>query len=354
MSETHLQVYLDCIAKLAKADQEFASSPVPVGISQYWGRSLHWPAWMLEGTEFPAAQSLPSQIALSDDLRILANLLDRMGEDTLLGMVLSWPRYPGEFSALAAPNLKAAITWLSRSFDIANAPIQIRVITQAKASIIAISLHPSLGPFRSLFEGVLLLIYYLIARSFVGLDMTGAMDMSEVIVEPLHSGLVARHLPCSVFKGSNHARIHFPSRLLFSKNPEFRSEIWTLLSGLESHEGASQLPSRSFGKQAIQEAVKRSLIDRGKALSASELAESCGVSERTLARTLQKSETSYRSVLTTERMNLAKDLLRHGGLQISEIASLLGYSEASTFVRAFNKQFKVPPGKWRMLGPHKL
>ncbi len=70
-------------------------------------------------------------------------------------------------------------------------------------------------------------------------------------------------------------------------------------------------------------------------------------SERTLARSLAHSGTSAREILVQVRMDCGKELLLHSDLPVRGIAERLGYSEASAFVRSFNRQFFVSPARWR-------
>lgn len=46
------------------------------------------------------------------------------------------------------------------------------------------------------------------------------------------------------------------------------------------------------------------------------------------------------------RMALAKDLLRHQGLDIARVAERVGYGSASTFSTAFSRHAGQPPGRY--------
>ena len=61
------------------------------------------------------------------------------------------------------------------------------------------------------------------------------------------------------------------------------------------------------------------------------------MSERTLRRRLNDEGTNFQEVLDEVRNHLALDYLRETELSVSDIATLLGYSDASTFRKAFKK-----------------
>ena len=45
------------------------------------------------------------------------------------------------------------------------------------------------------------------------------------------------------------------------------------------------------------------------------------------------------------RMLEAKEMLRRGGLSVSEVAHKIGFAEISSFTRAFTRQFGTPPSE---------
>ena len=84
---------------------------------------------------------------------------------------------------------------------------------------------------------------------------------------------------------------------------------------------------------------ERTLLDflpSGRA-KADVIAAELGMSERTLARRLAESKTSFNRVLDTLRHELALKYIRRPDLQLSEVAFLLGYSTQSAFSVAFKR-----------------
>ena len=72
-----------------------------------------------------------------------------------------------------------------------------------------------------------------------------------------------------------------------------------------------------------------------------------GVSVRTLQRRLHEEGTTFAEVLETIRREMALKLLRDKSLAVYEVAFLLGYSEPSTFYRAFRRWEHTSPHEYR-------
>jgi AraC-like DNA-binding protein len=70
-------------------------------------------------------------------------------------------------------------------------------------------------------------------------------------------------------------------------------------------------------------------------------------SPRTLQRRLGDLGVSYHQVLEEARRDLASRYLSQSSLELSEVAYLLGYEDANSFVRAFSRWEGIPPGRWR-------
>ncbi len=71
------------------------------------------------------------------------------------------------------------------------------------------------------------------------------------------------------------------------------------------------------------------------------------VSVRTLQRRLAEAGTTFRDVAETVRAQLAAEYLVQSGVGIAEVAFLLGFSDQSSFNRAFRRWTGVAPGRWR-------
>jgi AraC-like DNA-binding protein len=81
--------------------------------------------------------------------------------------------------------------------------------------------------------------------------------------------------------------------------------------------------------------------------SAAEVARALAMSERTLHRRLKEASQPFGRLLDEARFAAAKAHLADPGLSLAEVAWLVGFSDQSTFTRAFRRWTGQPPGAWR-------
>lgn len=81
--------------------------------------------------------------------------------------------------------------------------------------------------------------------------------------------------------------------------------------------------------------------------SAADIARQLGIHERTLNRRLLAEGTSFRQELEQVRHATSQQLLAGTTLALAEIATSLGYADASAFSRAFKRWSGVTPAHWR-------
>jgi AraC-like DNA-binding protein len=119
---------------------------------------------------------------------------------------------------------------------------------------------------------------------------------------------------------------------------------------VEACEAALALTRESSSEVRIDvENAIAELLPHGQAAQA-EIAKHIGMSQRTLARRLAEEGSSFSELLSTVRRALANRYLMNPSLSISEIAWLLGYSEVSTFTRAFHRWTGASPSARRASG----
>jgi AraC-like DNA-binding protein len=77
------------------------------------------------------------------------------------------------------------------------------------------------------------------------------------------------------------------------------------------------------------------------------IAQRLNMSERTIKRHLQTQGTTFLQILAEVRFGQAKKLLQQQQYSIQDIANLVGYEEATNFIRAFKKMFGETPSQYR-------
>lgn len=81
--------------------------------------------------------------------------------------------------------------------------------------------------------------------------------------------------------------------------------------------------------------------------SATQVAELLGMHPRTLSRRLQSLGTSFQQLVDEVRFGIARQMLEHTSIDVSEIAASLDYSDASAFTRSFRRWSGTTPALWR-------
>jgi AraC-like DNA-binding protein len=115
---------------------------------------------------------------------------------------------------------------------------------------------------------------------------------------------------------------------------------------LEEH--ARVLARRVTSASGFRADVEKAIASTpGAAGSAADVAGTLNVSVRTLQRKLVENGTTFREVSDTVRRRLAEGYLANATVSIAEVAFLLGFSDQSSFNRAFRRWTGESPGRWR-------
>ena len=104
-----------------------------------------------------------------------------------------------------------------------------------------------------------------------------------------------------------------------------------------------------FDGARLAEKVRAELISRlpaGEPLRV-DVAGALGMGEKTLQRRLKDEGTSYQQVLDEVRRDLAQQYLREGPMSVCEVTFQLGFSDQSSFTRAFRRWTGKTPGEFR-------
>lgn len=260
-------------------------------------------------------------------------LLGQMSTPSLLGV-------PG-FLARTAPSVEQALVSLVETLDLHDEGGTVALDIGSKFSTFSYSVH--LDGVRAL-DQISDLSSVMICKI---LALLCGPEWRAVAVklgrrEPADRSLYRRFFQCPVFFDHTGTEITF-SNLYLQRTPPAADEL--LFRHLE-HE-AKLLHELQHGELAdALPAIFRSCLLDGK-YSAGEIADALGLHERTLHRRLKAAGTSFRTELDTVRRTLSEQLLTHTRMSVSDIATTLGYADASGFIRAFERWCDLSPNAWR-------
>jgi len=149
---------------------------------------------------------------------------------------------------------------------------------------------------------------------------------------------------CDVFFEQPNNAIVFHKDMLAVANPSISKKLYPILSAhLQSITG-SKTTSDNWTER-VNEALSAELIAAG--AKAEKIASNLGLTAPTLARKLKLENTSYSELVTLRKLSLAKRLLKHSKIPISQIALKVGYTESASFTRAFKTNMGVTPDAFR-------
>lgn len=124
---------------------------------------------------------------------------------------------------------------------------------------------------------------------------------------------------------------------------------------ISARDSGEQLCERLCGELALtlvatptaRQVQQLLLRDSASLLGASEVAERLGFSERTLQRRLAEEGQNLQALNDGIKQRLAERLLRESRMDLHGIAQCLGYAEAASFSRAFQRWTGQSPGRWK-------
>lgn len=152
------------------------------------------------------------------------------------------------------------------------------------------------------------------------------------------------HFGCRVkFKAGRNA-IVFRKADLERRFVTYNEELLAAIGAQLETDLQAKLNSADLGEQ-VKRTLKRSLAGRRPTLQ--DVAQELGMSTRTLQRRLGEAELTFQQLVEDTRRELAHHYLRHSSVELNETAFLLGYEDANSFFRAFQRWEDTTPGEWR-------
>lgn len=110
---------------------------------------------------------------------------------------------------------------------------------------------------------------------------------------------------------------------------------------------ASGYVEKLGGPKSFVDSVRRAITERMADPTLESVAKQLGTSDRTLQRRLADSGTSFKDLVDDVKCSLARELLTTSKIPIAEIGFVLGFSDTSTFYRAFRRWTGKTPADYR-------
>lgn len=154
----------------------------------------------------------------------------------------------------------------------------------------------------------------------------------------------ARVFGAEVRYGQPHTALHFDAAWLRLPVAQDAGSLAGFL-----REAPHNLLVRYRDDSCLAERIRRHLRGHlhGELPSLEQMAETLRLTPQTLRRRLREEGGGYQRIKDNLRRDAAIGLLEHSGLPLQEVALRLGFSEPSTFHRAFKKWTGVAPGEYR-------
>jgi AraC-like DNA-binding protein len=297
------------------------------------------------GLERAALENVDARLPASLDLALWAEA-PRLSGDECFGLHAAERVRPGSFDILGytlrtSPTIGGAFERLVRYNRLLHDQSEMRLTAQGEDARLSFQLFPEGTPRQQ--AEFSLAVFLLFTREASGFDVVPhAVEFSHAKPKD-----VSEHR--RIFRGPLHFRRPRPA-LVLSRSvldlPLGQADP-ALLTVLEKrlHELISRLPPGEGLMERIRRLIAAQLC--GGDPKVERIGRELGMSPRTLHRRLREAGTSFREVIDGLRQDLAVRYLAEERLAISEVAYLLGFSEASAFHRSFKRWTSQTPADYR-------
>lgn len=241
--------------------------------------------------------------------------------------------------ALTAPTLQDAIALLLRYGSTRSTALALRGHVEEGLAVLRIEERADLGEVRDVVLLCVMVGLWQAGSSIIGRRMRLQLELP--IAEPAYVARFAHVLPA----------MRFDRPLCQLTGPADGLQSPVTMADAAAFRLAQQECNRLFeaSRTGADFATRaRQALPTAQGFRSFEaLAQALGVSTRTLRRRLSAESTSYASLLDEERMARALVLLRAPELSTAQVAERLGYADASTFGRAFQRWLGKTPAVHR-------
>jgi AraC-like DNA-binding protein len=295
---------------------------------------------ILNGTDLSEAWLKDEQalIAKAHYLTIVNNALDE-SKDPALALHLGRQSNPGEmgiwgYAIISSPTLGEANRVALQFWELDGALVKLDYWKENDCSTWEISpAFPMERPRQWIFAVEELLATFFSCYGFLSKQEFRVAEIRLSYPDPGYSELYRELFGCPIFFNQDRDlfRINFP----FEDVPTAMGN--PLLAAICKQQ-CRELMAKFKGSDKLVGVIRDTLIaSPGQFPRLPKIAGQLAMSPRTLHRRLQERNTTYQRILDEIRVELAKEYIVTTNLSVDQIASRIGFSDATTFRRAFKK-----------------
>ena len=294
----------------------------------------------------------PSVVQSEDqhiDMRTFVDIFEHCSEtfsDRLFGLRLARYQTPDVFGCVttlcrSAPDFRTAVESFIEFLPVVHSPETCMELFEGKqVSEFRYGADTDFGMCdQSKYQAVLLNLK--LFREIGGDSFQPSYVSLDVDVSSKEISDIEQMLGCRFFASPTNA-VAFPSSVLSLPTVHANRLVFDLLKGYLSNVKTS---ARTSLIERVEDYIRSSLASGS--CSIARCANRLGVSERTLQLHLNEQGMRFSSMLEDQRTALARSYLERDELSLDDIAVLLGYSEQSSFGRAFKRWTNVTPQQFR-------
>lgn len=160
---------------------------------------------------------------------------------------------------------------------------------------------------------------------------------------PAHARLYAEYLGCPVYFDNGVCELHYDAAIL-----DQPAQLAHKLTSALMQATCERLIGQAKTSMGISGQVYQILmVSPGQLPSMEDIAAMLQMNERTMRRKLEAEGTSFGKIIDDVRASLAAEYLRSTKMTTEDIASLVGFSDAANFRRAFKRWTGKTPSEYR-------
>ncbi|HEX4938828.1 MAG TPA: AraC family transcriptional regulator ligand-binding domain-containing protein [Candidatus Kapabacteria bacterium] len=284
------------------------------------------------------------------DCRSYVNLLEdcsNLLNDPLFGLRLAQIQEPDVYGCVtalcrASATMREAVDCLIKFIPVTHSPAAMQeLVVNDNIAMLRWGVRTDLGNNKQAnYQAALLNLKLL--RQLGGQDFKPSYV--KLAVDTRHKDIdeLERQLGCRFHGRTTENVIAFPAPLLDKRIPSANRLLFKLLGGYLTRVKDA---ARTTLVDRVQDYIRSSLSEGNCTIE--RCAEKMDVSVRTLQAKLSESQLSFSDILEEQRIALAQSYLKQYQVSLDDVAANLGYSEQSSFGRAFKRWTGMTPKQFR-------